>query len=143
VRWPGKITPGVSDALVSLVDLQATAAAAAGVELSAQEAPDSFNLLPLLSGRDKEEPRDHLVVMSGMGDLAIREGSWKYIPDLAVADGWGAGKKKAGKAARPGLYDLSKDQGETQNLHETKPEVSKRLAARLAKVRSQPATRPQ
>lgn len=143
VSWPGKITPGISDALVCLVDLQATAAAAAGVELSAQEAPDSFDLLPLLLGRDKSQPRDHLVLMSGMGDLAIREGSWKYIPDLAVADGWGAGKKKAGKATRPGLYDLSKDQGETRNLHEAKPEVSKRLAARLAKVRSQPATRPQ
>ena len=32
--------------------------------------------------------RDHLILMSGKGDLAIRQSHWKYIPDLATADGW-------------------------------------------------------
>lgn len=32
--------------------------------------------------------------MSGNGDLAIRSSQWKYIPDLGIADGWYAGKKR-------------------------------------------------
>jgi len=143
-RWPGHIAPGVSDELVCLVDLSATAAALVGKELPAGAAPDSFNLLPILLGQKNPHPRDHLVLMSGKGDLAIRQGKWKYIPDLADADGWSSWKKKdAGSAAKPGLYDLSKDPGETENLHGEHPEVSARLAKLLQTSRAVKSTRPQ
>lgn len=142
-RWPGKIAPGVSDALVCLVDLPATAAALVGAKLTADAAPDSYDILPILRGRENPHPREHLILMSGKGDLAIRQGKWKYIPDLASADGWRSWKKKGDNSPpKPGLYDLSKDEGESKNLHATKPEVSKRLAALIEKGRSTPVTRP-
>lgn len=87
-HWPGHITPGVSDELACLIDLPATAAALVGVQLGADTAPDSFNLLPTLLGKTNPNPRDHLILMSGKGDLAIRQGNWKYIPDLSTANGW-------------------------------------------------------
>jgi len=143
-KWPGRIAPGESSALVSLIDLPATIAAAAGQSLPAGVAPDSFNLLPLMTGKDRNAGRDHLVVMSGKGDLALRQGPWKYIPDLATAAGWSSGKKPGKKApSKPGLYHLGDDPGETKNLHTSKPEVSKRLASLLDKTRSNPVTRPQ
>lgn len=143
-KWPGRIAPGTSSALVSLVDLPATAAAAIGHSLPAGAAPDSFNLLPLMTGKDRDAGRDHLVLMSGKGDLAIRQGPWKYIPDLATANGWASWTKPGRKVpAKPGLYHLGDDPGETKNLHASKPEVSKRLAALLAKVKATPVTRPQ
>lgn len=141
-RWKGRIAPGESSALVSLVDLPATAAAMAGLALPDGAAPDSFNLLPLMTGTDRHAGRDHLVLMSGKGDLAIRQGPWKYIPDLATANGWQSAAKPGRKGpARPGLYHLGDDPGETKNLHAAQPQVSKRLAALLAKVRSTPVTR--
>ena len=142
-RWPGHITPGVSDALVSLIDLPATAAALVGAGLSADAAPDSFDLLPTLLGKTGAHPRDHLILMSGKGDLAIRQGKWKYIPDLAVANGWKSSPPKGDTApAKAGLFDLEKNPGETHNLLAQEPEISKRLIELLAKAQATPSTRP-
>ena len=141
-RWKGRIAPGESPALVSLIDLPATAAALAGRPLPEGAAPDSFNLMPVLTGSSRETGRDHLVLMSGKGDLAIRQGPWKYIPDLSTADGWSSAVKRGPKRpAKPGLYHLGDDPGETKNLHAEKPQVAKRLAALLEKVKSTPVTR--
>ncbi len=142
-RWPGHIAPGTtSDDLVCLVDLAATAAAVAGEKLPDGAAPDSFNLLPTLLGQPKQMKRDTLVVMSGNGDLAIRQGQWKYIPDLALADGWSSGAKKPNQPAKPALFDLSTDPGETKNLIQQKPEIAKRMAELLEKAQSAKSTRP-
>ncbi len=142
-RWPGHIAPGTtSDELVCLVDLAATAVAAAGQKLPAGVAPDSFNLLPTLLGQPKQMKRDTLVVMSGNGDLAVRQGQWKYIPDLAVADGWSSGAKKPNQAAKPALFDLSADKGESRNLFHDRPEIAKRLADHLEKIQSAKSSRP-
>ena len=143
-RWPGHITPGVSDELVCLVDLPATAAALVGVQLAADAAPDSFNLLPTLLGKTNPHPRDHLILMSGKGDLAIRQGSWKYIPDLSTANGWSSSATKDKTAPRKaGLFNLDKDKGEVTNRNTQEPEISKRLAGLLEKARTAPVTRPQ
>lgn len=142
-RWPGRIAPGTtSDDLVCLVDLMATAAAAAGEQLPAGTAPDSFDLLPTLLGQPKQLKRDSVVVMSGMGELALRQGQWKYIPDLDVADGWNAAFKKPNQPARPALFDLSKDKGETKNLFKDHPDIARQMAEQLAKAQASAATRP-
>lgn len=143
-RWPGHIPPGVSGELVSLIDLPATAAALAGVKPAADVAPDSFNLLPTLLGKTNPHPRDHLIVMSGNGALAIRQGNWKYIPDLKTANGWKSQPNKGEATSyRAGLYNLENDKGELTNLSGQEPEVTKRLAGLLEKTRATPATRPQ
>ncbi len=77
VRWPGRVRPGLSDALVNQVDLLASLASLFGQTLRDGSAPDSFDVLPALLG-DSRTGRDHSVHHSGR--LALREGSWKYIP---------------------------------------------------------------
>ncbi len=144
VRWPARIQPGVSADLVSTIDVPATICAAAGITLPKDALPDSYNLLPAMLGEKDAPKRDHLVLMSGNGDLAIRSGNLKYIPDLAVADGWYAGKKKNPNAPeRPALFDLSKDPGETQNLIQEQAAEAKRLADLLRKAKSSTVTRPE
>ncbi len=76
VRWPARVKPGVSDALVSQVDLLASLAALVGQSVPAGEAPDSRNQLAALLGQDAKG-RDHVVEHAGA--LALREGRWKYI----------------------------------------------------------------
>ena len=53
VRWPGRVKPGVSDALVSQIDLFASLAAFTRQSLPVGAAPDSENVLPALLGRSK------------------------------------------------------------------------------------------
>lgn len=144
VHWPARVKPGVSTDLVSTIDVAATICAAAGVTVPKESLPDSYNLLPAMLGERDAPKRDHLVLMSGNGDLAIRSGNWKYMPDLAVADGWYGGTKKNPSApARPALYDISKDPGETQNHFEKQATEAKRLADLLAKAQSSNITRPE
>ncbi|HEX6985728.1 MAG TPA: sulfatase/phosphatase domain-containing protein, partial [Planctomycetaceae bacterium] len=135
VRWPGRIKPGAtSDALLCQIDLPATLAALAGVEVPKDAAPDSENLLPALLG-DSKQGRETLVEQ-GQG-LALRKGTWKYIPPAP-------GRKPDGVKARPfdgagpeaELYDLAADLGETTNLAAGRPEVVKELDALLKTIQA-------
>jgi arylsulfatase A len=84
VSWPGTIEAGISDALISQVDILASLAALTGVEIPAGSARDSRNLLDALTGKT-EIGREYLI-QQGMGIRAIRHGSWKYIPRGSVAN---------------------------------------------------------
>src|SRR5262245_53010619 len=50
VRWPAKVKPGLSEALVCQVDFPASFAAMTRQELAQPDGPDSFNVLPALLG---------------------------------------------------------------------------------------------
>ena len=51
VRWKGKIVPGVSDALVSQIDLMSSFASLTGQNSASDDGPDSFNQIDALLGR--------------------------------------------------------------------------------------------
>jgi arylsulfatase A-like enzyme len=142
VRWPARIQPAVSTDLVSTLDVPATICAAAGVSLPKDALPDSLNLLPSMLSETDAPKRDSLIIQCGSGHLSVRSGPWKFIPDLALADGWKSAKKDPNIPARPGLFDLSKDPGETKNLFEEFPAEAKRLADLLAKAQATSLTRP-
>ena len=95
VRWPARVKPGVSDAIVSQVDLCSTLAALCGQTLAPDDAPDSINVLPALLG-DSPEGREH--VLEHAGKVAIRKGPWKFIPG-AEKGGKPASTKPAEKVA--------------------------------------------
>jgi arylsulfatase A-like enzyme len=126
VRWPGRVRPGVSDALVCLVDFPASFAALTGQSIPAGDAPDSVNVLPALLGQSRSA-RDQLMEHDGSRAFGFRDGLWKLIePDARVTPTY----SPLGE-----LYDLSHDLGETNNLHFTLPDRSKRLADELNEVR--------
>jgi arylsulfatase A len=143
VSWPAKIKPGVSADLVSTLDVPSTVAAAAGINVPKDALPDSYNLLPSLLGDGSAPKRRDLILQCGNGHLSVRSGAWKYIPDLALADGWKSSKKNPSAPARPGLFDLSKDPGEARNLAGEQPAEVERLAALLAERKATPVTRPE
>lgn len=122
VSWPGRVTPGVSDALVSLVDFSASFAALTGQQIPAGDAPDSVNVLPALLG-ESPHGRDKLVEHDGFRTLAFRDGLWKYIePDM---------RPKPVYSPAGSLYDLGRDLGETNNLNAAQPDTSKKLSGEL------------
>lgn len=135
-RWPGRIKPGsTSDELFALVDLPATLAALTGATLPRDAAPDSVDVLPVLLGKAGAKGRDHLVLQgNGTGALALRKGSWKYIPPAA-----GAGARGN---AKPQLYRLDADLAEARNLAEEQPATAAELASLLEKIRAEGRDRP-
>lgn len=129
VRWPARVKPGVSDALISQVDFLATFADFTGQKLAQAEAPDSFNVLPALLGESKTG-RSYVVEQGG--SLALRQDNWKFIAPDANAKG----KMERGTSPRPQLYNLLDDRGETKNRSEENPEKLKELEHLLEKVRN-------
>ena len=126
VRWPAEVKPGISDALVSLVDLTASFAALTGQKIPAGDAPDSENVLAALTGKSAVG-RERLVEHDGMRMLGFRDGLWKYIePDR---------RRKATYSRDGELYDLSKDLRERDNLNPAQPEKGKKLEGELNGVR--------
>jgi arylsulfatase A-like enzyme len=135
VRWPGRVQPGVSDALISQVDFPASLAALAGQKPDSRTMPDSVNVLPALLGESRAG-RDHVVQHAT--SLALRQGRWKFIPPGQTRDRLGPWAEL--KIAGPGLlFDLSADPGETNNLAAKFPGKLKELAARLDKIQKGPA----
>ena len=139
VRWPGRVRPGVSGALMNQVDLLASFAKLIGQKLGEGSAPDSFNILPALLG-DSQTGREHSVHHSGR--LALRDGAWKYIPAGPGPAVQTHTETETGNAPVDQLYDLAQDLGETRNLAERHPDRVKAMAARLRSIREAGRSRP-
>ena len=140
--WPARIKSGVSEDLVSTIDIPATVTAAAGITPPKDALPDSYNLLPSMLGAKDAPKRESLILQCGSGHLSVRSGPWKYIPDLDLAEGWKSKKKNPNVPARPGLFNLLDDPGETKNLATENPAELQQLADVLAKATSSSVTRP-
>ncbi|MGJ8641993.1 MAG: sulfatase family protein [Luteolibacter sp.] len=132
-RWPEHVAPGsMSDQLICLTDLFATASDIIGVEHPAGSAEDSVSFLPALSGEEIDSTRAGVIHHSIDGHFAYRQGKWKLL--LAKGSGgWSSPKESQmpKDAPKAQLYDMEKDPGETTNLYETNPEVAERLLAQL------------
>jgi len=118
VRWPGKIKPGVSDALFTQTDLLASFAALLGKQIPPGQARDSRDYLATLLGKDMNGAE--IILEQARGNAAIRRGTWKYIEE----------EKE--------LYDLSVDPSETKNLATKRPDIAAQMESLLKKYRTQP-----
>jgi arylsulfatase A-like enzyme len=139
VRWPARIRSGVSDALVGQIDFLSSFAALTGQRLSAEDAPDSFDVLPALLGRSKVG-RDHIVEHAGT--LSLIRGQWKYIEPSHGQRYNQNTNTETGNDPQPQLYDLARDIGETRNLADQYPDRVRDLAAFLKRIREQSRSRP-
>jgi len=131
-RWPARIKPTVSGALVSQLDLLASFATLTGQKLPTDSALDSLDTLPALLG-ESQQGRETLIEHAG--GLAIRKGPWKYVAAPAAAKK--GGKPNAGKApAGPALFNLSTDLDESRNIIGEQPAIAAELSTALEKIRS-------
>ena len=124
VSWPKKVKPGVSDALVSQIDLFASVATLIQADITEGAAPDSRNALPTLLGRDKEG-REYIIEKAG--SISVYDGEWKYI---APSNGYAYNRLtniELGNAPKAQLYHLTDDIGEQRNVADLYPEVVTRM----------------
>ncbi len=115
VSWPGRLKAGTTcDVPVWSTDILPTALAVAGLDpLPGSKPLDGKNILPALTGKT-ERIHDALYWCSGDdGKWAVRQGDWKYLFDRGEV----------------GLYNLSKDIAEENNLKDSHPEKFQELKA--------------
>lgn len=134
VRWPARVKPGVSDAIVSQVDFPASFAALTGQKLADDDAPDSLNILPALLGEAKQG-RDH-IIEEGISGVALRQGKWKYMEPNRGLKFKENTSTEMGNDPQPQLYDFSGDLGEKKNVAAENPEKVKELQLLLDRIRT-------
>ncbi len=137
VSWKGKIKPGMSNALVSQIDLLSSFSELAGQKLPEDAAPDSFDVLPALLGQSKQG-RDHLVEHAG--GLSLIQGDWKVIEARKGPKSNLTGNE-LGNNESPQLFNLAEDIGEKNDLAAKHPDRVKTMLAEITRIRATPRTR--
>jgi len=113
MKWKGKIPAGTRYKYpVSSTDIFTTSVAAAGGVLPDDREYDGVDLLPYVTGQNKNRPHQSLFWRADH-IWAIRDGDYKLI--LSTRDGWAE------------LYNLITDQSEEINLKEQMPELYEKL----------------
>ncbi|MEM1325708.1 MAG: arylsulfatase [Bacteroidota bacterium] len=122
--WKDKIQPGQSDALVTQIDLLSSLAELVNSDIRAQ---DSEPLLQTFLGESKEGRASF--VMEALSRTAYREGDWAMIPPYKGAAVAKTTKAELGNLPDFGLFDLSKDIEQRENVAEQYPEKLKAMKA--------------
>ena len=137
LHWPDGAPSGhKTNHLVSQVDFMRTFANMVGVTLPDQAGEDSFDMMPLIQGKDVVVRESH-IAHTLRGQLAITSGRWKLIPNRGT--GWTpVGRRYRGhQVENPEtdhiamLFDMQVDENEYHNLIDEKPDIAKQLAQQL------------
>lgn len=135
VRWPGTVAAGShTKQTVCLVDLLATVADIAHLDLPEGASPDSFSMLPILLNPNATGLRASTVHHSINGSFALRRGQFKlcFCND---SGGWSEPKPgKADPSAGVQLFDLANDIAETNNIADQHPALVLELAREMEQI---------
>jgi hypothetical protein len=120
----------------------ATLAAVTGAKLPEDAAEDSFNVWPLLEGKQLSPERPPVVHQSSTGRIAIRQGPWKLMLPAAVvaANRPNKGVVPKDAATEPTarqLYNLVEDPAEKQNVIAEHKEIENNLVALFLKFKKE------
>ena len=125
IRWPGKIKPGtVLNDIVSHQDMLPTLLALAGDpdvknkllkgykvgDKTFKVHIDGFNVLPYLTGQEKESPRKFFFYMSDDGEvMAVRSGDWKLVVGEQRAQQMRVWMEPLSKLRVPLIFNVRRD----------------------------------
>jgi len=123
-KWAGKIPAGAtSDEFCSTLDFFPTFVNAAGGKLPKNIKYDGFDLMPVLSGKEKSLRKEQYWELRAQ--RAARVGKWKWV--VPVKKRWDLPDDTTGE-----LYNLENDIGETKNLANERPDILKMMQNKWA-----------
>jgi arylsulfatase len=145
-QWKGHIQGGkVNNGLASNIDLLPTICAITNSKLPIKKI-DGVNVIPLLHGDDKAEPRKEFLYYYRKNNLeAVRKGQWKLVlahPGrthegfMPGQDGF-PGKLLEDFPFPEALYDLRRDPGERYDVQSLYPKVVAELKLLAEKAREE------
>lgn len=130
--WKGKIQPGVSDALISQMDILASVANLIGAK---EDGTDSMDLINVLLGESKKG-RDELI-LEATSRTAFRSDNWLMIPPYKGPAINTRVNIELGNSKDFQLYNLSDDIGQQANLAESNPDKLDELMTRFEALRGE------
>lgn len=137
VYWPGKVKPGISDAIISQVDLFASLAHLTNQQLKSNAAPDSFDMLNALLGNSKQGRK---IMLEESGTLALRVGDWKYIATFPKPNFKTQIRNNAtGFSTQPQLYYLKNDVGEKHDVSSVNKDQLIKMQSLLDAIKQAPS----
>lgn len=128
--WKGKITPGVSDAMISQIDYLSSLAALVN---SKDQGEDSQNLLDVLLGKSNTGRSE--LVLEATTRTALRKDNWVYIPPYDGPAKNNYVNIELGNDSENQLYNLDDDLGQQNNLAQSNPDKLKEMIALFAEIR--------
>lgn len=128
--WKGQIEPGISDALISQVDLLASVAKLTGTEITAT---DSRELLDVLMGKSNNGRKN--MVLEATSRTAYRKGDWLMIPPYKGPAVSGAVNIELGNDSVYQLYNLRDDLPQQKNLAKENPEKLQEMIDEFVEIR--------
>ena len=110
IRWPGQVEPGtVSDEFLTALEVFPTLVNASGAKLPEGVVLDGFDMLAVL--QEKTRSTRESMFWERQGEYGARLGQWKLVRS-----------RRGG-----GLFDLTEDIGERNDLSETLPDIRERV----------------
>ena len=114
-RWPGVIPEGaICNEFLTALEIFPMLCRASGVRPPRGAVLDGFDMTPVLAGKQKSPRRE--MFWQRRGDKAARVGNWKWV------------KSSRGS----GLFDLTKDISEQNDLSKERPDVLRMVKSRFA-----------
>ncbi len=130
--WKGYISPGISNAMVSQVDLLSSFAALANSNIQGQ---DSKDLMDVFLGKS-DKGRDELI-LEATSRTALRKGDWILIPPYNGPAMNNFVNIELGNAKEYQLYNLKEDIGQQHNLATMQSKKFKEMISAYEKIRGE------
>lgn len=130
--WKGHISPGISNAMVSQVDLLSSFAALVNSNIKGQ---DSKDLMDVFMGKS-EKGRDELI-LEATSRTALRKGDWILIPPYNGPAINNFVNIELGNDKEYQLYNLKEDIGQQNNLAATQSKKLKEIISAYEKIRGE------
>ena len=130
--WKGYISPGISNAMVSQVDLLSSFAALANSNIQGQ---DSIDLMDVFMGKS-DKGRGELI-LEATSRTALRKGDWILIPPYNGPAMNNFVNIELGNAKEYQLYNLKEDIGQQHNLATMQSKKFKEMISAYEKIRGE------
>jgi arylsulfatase A-like enzyme len=128
--WKGKIQPGISDAMVSQLDLLTSISNLVGSGISTE---DSMDMLAVLLGQSKEGREE--LILEATTRTALRSGDYIMIPPYQGPAIQNQVNIELGNDKVYQLYNLKTDLGQRNNIADSEPELLEKLKRRFEEIR--------
>lgn len=134
--WPGRISPGESDAMVCTIDLAASCAALAGASMPDDACLDSFDILDALLGKKGANGRDHLIQQDNGqgGNYGFRVGDWKLLRHDSKRTKNTGLRLQGRPVSQYQLYNLKADPSESNNVIKENQDVASQMKQQLEEL---------
>ena len=131
ISWPGKITPGVSDALVCQLDFMGSFSNLVGIENPSFDSQNTLNSFLGKSGKGRDQ-----LVLEASGKIFLRKGNWVMIPPYEgpkIVNQWV--KNETANSQDFQLYNLSDDLEQLRNLASDYPEKVQEMIKSMKEIK--------